>query len=197
MFDIEEILNSRGKNLCLSGGAKGADLLWGENAILNDQDCIHWSFEGHKKPSNNFIILPENVLTMADQACKRANLTLDRRFPPRNHDVASLLRRNWFQVVKAGSCYAISKLENGKVAGGTAWAVQMFIDKFNGEACRAFVFCQTLEAWHEWNGKAFVEINTPPLPQGRWAGIGSRDLLQSGEQAIINTFKAPQFNLKP
>lgn len=188
MFNWDEILANRGKDIGFSGGAKGADMLWGDNALQHGQDFIHWSFEGHKKPSRNFIILPETALLMADKACHKANQTLGRRFPPRNHDVASLLRRSWFQVVKADSVYAISKLENGQVAGGTAWATQMFIDKFNQKACQAFVFCQTKESWHEWDGKNFVEIEYPPVPQGRWAGIGSRDLKKSGEKAISEAF---------
>lgn len=175
-------------NICMSGGAEGADLQWGMCAGAAGHLVYHWGFSGHRSraPISEIVTLNEDQLAEADVPCKRASARVKRYFPPKSPFVRNLLRRNWFQVAHSGSCYAVSKIENGLVAGGTAWATAMFIDRFGGAACPCYVFDQQDDWWYEWSGDGvgWTAMLTPPKPTGIWAGVGSRTLLENGKQAI-------------
>jgi hypothetical protein len=197
---------SEGSNWCLSGGADGSDLMWGMTAGHAGHGVVHWSFNRHRSnaPAAEIVTLTPSQMAIADPHCARANKTMKRHWPPKSSYVRNLIRRNWYQVETAGSLYGIStfdlptldpqnghvtriaigdSLEDGKVAGGTSWAVQMFIDKHNGEACPCYVFDQHACYWFEWRGR-WVRIYEPPRPAGIWAGIGTRNLHQVGKLAI-------------
>lgn len=172
-------------NVCLSGGAEGADQQWGMCAGMAGHKVIHFIFAEHrsKVPESEKVVLTSSQLLEADSALEKANKTLKRRWPVRNPFVASLLRRNFFQVRWASSLYAVATLEKGMVSGGTAWAVQMFLDRFGGQSCPAYVYDQATASWYVWEG-SWVAIDAPPVPEGIWAGIGSRDLKQNGKDSI-------------
>lgn len=171
-------------DICLSGGAKGADQQWGMTSGEKGMEVIHWSFAGHKThvPEQEVVVLSDEQLDVADDKLRKANRTLKRKIP-RNTYVKNLLRRNWYQVENAERIYAVSTINAGFVAGGTAWAVQMFIDRFNGLPCEAYVFDQEQEQWFCWKGE-WVSIPSPPSPYGIFAGVGTRDLNDAGKAAI-------------
>lgn len=171
-------------NVCLSGGAAGADLKWGEVASARGDEVIHYIFRGHRStaPEHQKIILSPSQLAEADPHLETANKTLRRRFPGSNDFVNNLLRRNYYQVVWSGSVYAISQIgKDGLVKGGTAWATTMFTDMHPYGKC--YVYDQVAKQWFQWKG-GWCPIVMPPTPVGVWAGIGSRDLLPAGERAI-------------
>lgn len=183
---------------CLSGGADGSDLEFGMCAGAIGHGVIHFSFKGHETVAPERVILTELQLEAADRPCRAANKSLRRRFPARSPRVTNLLRRDWYQVETAQACYAVSTFElppgptiplgtvlpDARVKGGTAWAVQMFIDRHHGEACECFVFDQILCHWFRWVGDGWQCIFEPPKPQGIYAGIGIRDLRPIGRLAI-------------
>lgn len=174
-------------NLCLSGGAEGSDLQWGMTAGSAGHSVIHWSFSGHRTraPALEVVRLSDDQLSEADPHLSRAAQTLRRHFPPKSPFVRKLLQRNWYQVAHSGSLYAVATITHGLVDGGTGWAVQMFIDRHNGEACPAYVFCQRTLCWHRWDGAGgWAGIDRPPAPSGIWAGVGTRDLSPEGKAAI-------------
>lgn len=175
-------------SVCLSGGAKGADLAWGIAAEMAGHDVVHFVFEGHRSKARHAVVLSEDELRSADPFLKRANATLRRRWPVANPFVANLLRRNWYQVRDADAVYAVSSIgDDGLVSGGTAWAVQMFLDRFAATPCPAYVYDQAAAQWYAWRS-AWEPIESPPPPEGRWAGIGSRDLKTTGLEAITQVF---------
>jgi hypothetical protein len=114
----------------------------------------------------------------------KANKTLKRSYPTRNPYVNNLLRRNWFQVNKSDSVFAISRIENGLVSGGTGWAVQMAIDK----GVNVFAFCQLNQKWHTYSSGVWIITETPTLTMN-FAGIGTREIDESGTQAIEDVYK--------
>lgn len=187
------------ENICLSGGAIGADLMWGMVAGSAGHTVVHWSFNEHKSnaPTSEIVTLTKAQLRLADQHCALAAPSLNRPWPPRRAYVQNLLRRNWYQVETAQSCYAVSSFKlnptqriaigeaipGAMVQGGTAWAVQMFIDKHNGQACPCYVFDHSCCYWFEWTG-VWTRIYEPPRPHGIWAGIGTRKLDKIGRLAI-------------
>lgn len=173
-----------GENVCLSGGADGADLQFGMTAGMLGHSVIHWSFNRHKSsaPKEELVELSEEQLVKADPYLVRANKTVGRRIPI-NLYVKNLLRRNWYQVQHAERVYAVAPIEHGQVQGGTAWATQMFIDRYDGAPCECYVFDLITEKWFVWKGD-WIEIESPPQPFGIWAGIGSRKLSTAGKNAI-------------
>lgn len=170
------------ENMCLSGGADGSDLQWGMCAGRAGHMVVHFSFAGHKSnaPTIEITELSQNMLDEADPFIEKANKTLNRRIGSLSCFVRNLLRRNWYQVRHAERVYAVSTIKDGLVHGGTAWAVQMYIDAGGTEA---YVFDQDQECWLVWSGKGWIDV-VPPEPNGVWAGIGSRDLKPSGKKAI-------------
>lgn len=183
---IDPNLLTDGSNLCLSGGAVGADLQWGMVAGSVGHHVIHWSFQGAKTqaPPSEIVVLDDEQLSEANEKCESAGKYLHRPFPLKSKYTTNLLRRNWYQVAWSNACYAISSFDkDGFVKGGTAWATTMFIQRFNNEPCPCFVFDQNEGYWAEWTGK-WDRIKTPPVPSGIWAGIGTRDLNVIGKLAI-------------
>lgn len=176
------------ENLCLSGGAKGADLQWGMCAGSAGHSVIHWSFAGHRSqaPHAEIVELNEEQLQVADPFLEVANKTLMRRIPE-NPFSRNLLRRNYYQVAWSQSLYAVSTISSktNKVEGGTAWAVQMFIDR--GQELPCYVFDQASENWKSWDYATLSWVFADPSkPSGLWAGVGSRELTLAGKTAIRN-----------
>lgn len=142
-------------NIMLSGGAQGADLCWGQNALLHGHDVIHFSFDGHKTqaPKDTILRLSSNELDEATEPLKLANKKLQRALVRGKPWIYNLLSRNWFQVREAESLYAVGQLNNQAIVrdlsefllgpeiffdkaqellgvqGGTSWAIQMFYDR--------------------------------------------------------------------
>jgi hypothetical protein len=178
-------VDTLGPNICLSGGAEGADMQFGMCAGFAGHNVIHFHFKGHKSsaPKDELAELSKEQLLAADPHVQQANLTLKRRFPTSKDFVNNLLRRNWYQVESSERCYAVATIKNGVVQGGTSWATQMFMDKYDGGACECYVYCQEAGAWHKWEGFWKI-IDEPPVPHGVWTGIGSRELKDNGKKAV-------------
>jgi len=183
-------------NMCLSGGADGADIAWGVAAEKAGHSVVHWSFTGHKSHADYISVLDTTQLKVADNYLELANKSLMRKWPTSSNFINNLLRRNFYQIYYSDCVYAVSKFTNDssllKISGGTAWACQMYIDRWlhtdtNIENCQLYFFDQVLEKWFTWKGK-WTEINMPPVPAGVYAGIGSRELNESGLNAICNVY---------
>jgi hypothetical protein len=185
------------ENICLSGGAKGADLAWGEVASKHGHKVIHYSFENHKTkaPKETLFVLNNDLLLAADPHLVRANQTLKRSWPVRWASTANLLRRNYYQITNSEALYAVSTLdEDGKVAGGTAWAIEMYLNLHGPD--KLYLFDQEQNKWlfHSalgWHScKPFGIFGPPPAPNGIWTGIGTRDLNENGMIAIESVFSS-------
>ncbi len=185
---MELVLDDRA-NLCLSGGAKGADMQWGVCAGLAGHGVIHFSFAGHRTlaPDQEVVRLTEAQLDEATPHVRRAAKGL-RKNPPYKSWVRDLIHRNWFQVAATERVYAVSSIVDGLVQGGTAWAVQMFIDRMEDEGTgtddRLHCFDQVADRWFSRIGGVWVDAGTPAKPYGVYTGIGTRELLPNGKRAI-------------
>jgi hypothetical protein len=187
------------KSVCMSGGAEGADSIFGACALAAGHDLVHFTFKNHKlkfekdnKQLSYIHVLTQDELNIADEYLIQANEVVGRKFPSSSLYVNNLLRRNYYQIKDSDACYAVSKIEQGKIAGGTAWATAMFVVKNNFNACPCYVFCQITEKWHEWSGTNWNEIISPPkFKDGLvYAGIGSRrDIVDAGTNAILELYE--------
>ena len=138
----------------MSGGADGADLVWGAEARRHGHKVLHFSFAGHRTqaPLDELIILSDDDLRRADPYLAKASARLKRRWPPASQYAANLLRRDWYQVKDAERVYAVARLQdNRQIEGGTAWTVTLFIDRHDGRPCEAYLFEPNRRQWFRWN----------------------------------------------
>lgn len=185
------------RNICLSGGARGSDVTWAVAASNAGHEAIAFSFEGHRNA--NFdgarrVILNEEQLKAADPYLTQAIIKLKRaRVESRTDEVKRLLRRNWWQVRDADACYAVGSLLKNKIRGGTGYAVQMFIDRgLMSKNSGPWLFNQDEGVWLRYNrawDKWELASEGPPRPEGKYAGIGTRDILPVGRAAIVELYK--------
>lgn len=178
-------------NICLSGGADNSDLQWGMMAGSLGHKVVHWSFQGHRTdaPPADVVQLSQSQLEEADRFIERANRAVKRNWPSRHISTNNLLRRNWYQVKDTGAVYAVGNMVRGEIQGGTAWAIQMYMDRFihDGEpmsSCNLFFYEQSMNVWWQWRGQWEIRVSQPPVPQGVWTGIGTRDLTFEGKWMI-------------
>jgi hypothetical protein len=170
-----------------SGGADGADTVFGECAEQVGHEVRHYAFDGMKTKWGCYLkVLTDEQLHEADPFLKKANFTLKRKFPCSSVYVDNLLRRNYFQIKDTRAVYAAAPL--GKVVeGGTGWAVQMAIDQY---VMLIYLFDLKTNKWMQWGGNKFHEIlsidmiRPVDLTSAVYTGIGSRKLTSHGELAI-------------
>jgi hypothetical protein len=177
-------------DILFSGGAPGADQLFGKLAKAAGHKVVHFSFEGHHEGIENRFPLSIRNLLVADTYLQDANKLLQRTFPTKTSDVNNLLRRNYYQVYDTERVYAATELdEKGRPKGGTAWAVVMAIQLSVPEI---YVFDTVWKKFsHLDKNRLIWEINKPTRPQGKYTGIGSRPKNLSPEaiQAITDLYR--------
>lgn len=185
-------------DLCLSGGALGADTEWGVAAESVGHDVIHWIFEDYNInfQNNSYVVLDNEKLLAADPYIALANKSIKRRWPTSKENTNNLLRRNHYQVNWSERVYAISEIIDDHsllgIAGGTAWACQMYIDRWlhtetSLDSCELYLFDQKSNHWMMWQ-KEWRIISSPPRPHGVYAGIGTRNLTSQGRNAIWDIY---------
>lgn len=185
-------------NILLSGAAAGADTEFSVQADAYGHTVVNWTFRGHKSRFEQHLYeLTDNHLTQAHAALLRANTSLKRQYPARSTNINRLLQRNFYQVRWSERVYAVSKFSKDSsmlgIDGGTAWACQMYVDRFlfdnePMELCELYMFDQNQNQWFQWR-RVWFPIESPPIPSGIYAGIGSRNLKDSGQAAISNLYK--------
>ena len=181
-----------------SGDAVGSDAAWTSAArevgIKNTRNFSTKSYDA----------LSEEEKKEADSEYLKAATELSRPALSNTTYKGKLVRRNWLQVKNADAIFAIgsivNSLERGRsglnyskhavVDGGTGYAVQMAIN--NNKPVH--VFDQDKGKWFTWKDGNFVEEPSPVLTK-RFAGIGTRQINDSGKAAIKEIFSRT-FNLQ-
>lgn len=181
-----------------SGDAVGSDAAWTSAArevgIKNIRNFSTKSYDA----------LSEEEKKEADSEYLKAATELSRPALSNTTYNGKLVRRNWLQVKNADAIFAIgsivNSLERGRsglnyskhavVDGGTGYAVQMAIN--NNKPVH--VFDQDKGKWFTWKDGNFVEESSPVLTE-RFAGIGTRQINDSGRAAIKEIFSRT-FNLQ-
>lgn len=173
--------------ICHSGGCPGSDMFWETEGDKYGVKTIAYSFYGHKQEGKNRVILSTEELNEGFEHVLIANKTMKRYPQGQARYIQNLLARNWFQVKNAEAVFAIGKFlgtEKKLVSGGTGWAVQMAIDCDKP----VFVFLQDSigGAWFRYMPVVGFEClwgEIPKLTQN-FAGVGTRELQDSGKEAI-------------
>lgn len=199
--ELRSVLELSGnKNICLSGGAKGADRLFGIWAEENKHEQLHFSFDGHYcgSASKYEVKLEMNQLRedIIVQLLHDANRTLSRKVPHHSQFAYKLLARNTWQIFATDSVYAMGILKSPSVLdGGTAWAVQMYLELCKNRNTNAVVYLFEInehKAYQYCNAsKMFIECSTVPTPNGIWTGIGSRIATAEHMKEFVQYFLVP------
>jgi hypothetical protein len=192
------ILLTNSPNICFSGGAAGADYLFGECAALCSHKVMHFSFKGHKaKSKTNVYPIADEDLLQADKYLLEANKLLKRTFPTDSHYVNNMLRRNFFQIKATEKVYAVTYMDikTGLPLGGTAWAVLMAAQRGVKEI---YLYDQKDYRWWSADGVTDIGIDwiyetEVPSPSGYYTGIGSTDLSSDGEEAIVKLYEECEY----
>src|SRR5574343_381455 len=127
-YSAVQTLITSGCNILFSGAASGADTLWGALAKSNGHKVVHYHFD-RKYLRPDVCLLDDEHLDLVDGLVHEANETLNRSFPTKSSYVNNLIRRNAYQIMDCQRIYAVAPLQFGLIKGGTAWAVQMYLDR--------------------------------------------------------------------
>jgi hypothetical protein len=180
-----------------SGGCPGADMYWENVGKRYGVFSIAYSFPNHTQYGENQLILNSDELQEGWVNVKKASIGIKRPLYviENNPYVRNLLCRNWFQVRNSDGVYAIATfIKNSKrrVNGGTGWAVQMAIDNQK----EIYFFEQIENKWftYDYSINLFTELDHIPTLTKHFAGIGSRDLMNSGKRAIEAVYEITFLN---
>jgi hypothetical protein len=179
-------------NVCLSGGARGADTVWSMSAKAAGHDVIPFGFKGMKSEEPIWV-LKQEVLNEVDEHLEVVSKQLERGrgFPYSSDYVNNLLRRNYFQVKDSERVYAVAPIDKEKgIEGGTAWAVHLAVKLKIKEI---YIYNLKENAWRklkfsDYNLFALLEGCIPPKPHGIYTGIGSREITPEGIKAIKDLY---------
>ncbi len=169
-----------------SGAANGAESEFGAAAERRGIDEVNFTFAGHNDARHRGIrVLTHEELEQGDVSLAYVSRLMHRRY--RDTPLfKKVLQGIWHQVNNGQEIYVVGKiLEDDTVKGGTGWGAEF------AKLCNKplFVFDQTRDAWHRWNGDAWDEISSPVIGQPRVTGTGTRFIQQNGEQAIEELFE--------
>jgi hypothetical protein len=173
-------------DICLSGGAKGADTLFGELALEAGHGLKHYIFQGHNSKCSHTVKLSSELLFSARPYVIEANKILKRTYPGTNPYVNSVLERNFFQVLNSHCIYAI--VYDIKKIQGTMWALVMGAQLGISDI---YVFNSVDNSWYEYSlPDVWIKCSTaPPKPCYIYTGIGSRELTENGIAAARALYK--------
>lgn len=174
-------------NCFVSGGARGADTIFEKYAEKM----------GHQIKIFRPEDIDEDDRELYSVVLKKANKTLKRKYPTKNKYVNNLLLRSAkaiFKVAIPDSIHALVKMKDENVSGGTAWAIQAYIDIMvywkQTENLPIYLYDLGTNVWKQHKKSSIDEAgivtttwklmkNPPPLPTDVWMGIGTRDISEN------------------
>jgi len=185
---------------CHSGGALGSDTIWEKVGEKWGVKTKAYSYKTKSHITPNKVEISDSDFEEGVSEVNKANKHIGRWGI---HKYMNLLARNWAQVKYSNEIFAIgiivdpgkkgpkgyySKSKMQTIDGGTGYAVMMGI--LNQRL--VYVFDQIKEKWFKWsyNSMRFVELEeTPKITSENFAGIGTRDINESGIKAINDVYE--------
>ena len=168
-----------------SGGLKGAETAFGENAEKWGIREVTFSFPGYNLTrEKNVMILSDEELKCGDVSMEIVSNRMGRRYTHADKirkviQVIFHMVNKGFQVIAVGII-----MEDGTVKGGTGWAVELA--KFFNRPVS--VFDQETACWYTWKDSVW-EKDTPVISHDSFCGTGTRNLTEEGHKAIDDLFE--------
>ncbi|MBF0482795.1 MAG: hypothetical protein HQK81_14335 [Desulfovibrionaceae bacterium] len=168
-----------------SGGAQGAEAIFGRQAEARGVQEVNYTFEGHKIERTRGI----RVLTPEELARKDVSLTyvsklLSRKFSDA-HQIRMVLRTIMYQVDSGLEVFVVGTIKDDQtVNGGTGWGAEF------AKICNKplFVFDQDGGVWNKWSQERWEKIEAPVITKTHFTGTGTRFVNPAGEAAIAALF---------
>ena len=168
-----------------SGGADGAEALFGEMAEKYGLTEVNYSFAGHKHGRDkNLLVLSPEELARKDVSLTYVSKLLNRKFTnaPYMRDV---LRTIMYQVDSGLEVFVVGTIqEDGTVKGGTGWGAEF------AKICNKplYVFGQVKDGWFKWQQTEWVQVENPVIAHKAFTATGTRFLEDNGRKAIEELF---------
>lgn len=168
-----------------SGGAIGAEQVFGENAEKFGIDEVNFSFEGRETARARGIrILNHEELKNGDVSLDYISKLLNRQFS----DTASfkkIIQTIWHQVNSSREIFVIGEImPDNTVKGGTGWGAEF------AKICnkKLYIFDQTKGGWFTWDHQEWKEVQNPVISEFHFCGTGTRHISAEGKKAIDELF---------
>lgn len=167
-----------------SGGLKGAEKAFGENAEKFGITETTLSFENHELArAKNVRVLTEKELKMGDISMEIVSKRMGRRYAQTDR-IRKVFQVIFHMVNKGLQVFAIGWIQEDKtVKGGTGWGVELA--KFFNRPVS--VFDQTSNKWFTWRDNDWQE-DVPVISHDTFCGTGTRNLSDEGKKAIEELF---------
>lgn len=168
-----------------SGGLKGAEKTFGENAEKYGVKETTISYHGHELDrEKNVLLLTDNELKLGDISMEIVSKRMGRRYA-QTDKIRKVFQVIFHMVNKGLQVFAVGWIQEDKtVKGGTGWGVELA--KFFNRPVS--VFDQTSNTWYSWIGNDWKE-DVPVISHDTFCGTGTRDLSPEGKKAIEELFE--------
>ena len=174
-----------GAHTLLSGGAQGAEALFGQCAEQWGLQEINFSFDGHEPArTRNLVKLSGSELAQGEVSDAYLSAQMHRSYPS-TPLFRKVLQSIWHQVSTAGEVFVVGAImPDATVRGGTGWSAEL------AKHWRkpVHVFDQDKALWFTWRDGAWAEEAPPVISRTRVTGTGTRFLSEQGRAAIMSLF---------
>jgi hypothetical protein len=174
--------------ILFSGGAKGAEAVFGEQAERFGVEEVNFTFEGHSRVRDRGLrFLNHEELKHGDVSLEYVSRLMRRRYTD-SHKIRKVLQSIWYQVNSAQQIFVIGEiLEDKTVKGGTGWGAEF------AKLCNKplSLFDQKEDAWFHWSRMEWEKCSPgdePVISHAHFAGTGTRFLEENGKRAIDALF---------
>lgn len=167
-----------------SGGAKGAETVFGECAAAHGLTEVNFTFDGHHLNRNvGTVFLSQDDLAKSDMIMSEVSRRINRDYSSRPW-MRGILQSICHQVNKGYQVFVVGTIQADQtVKGGTGWAAEL-AKLFNRPLA---VYDQELKEWFAWHGGAWIK-EEPFIMHYNICGTGTRHLNAEGEAAIRDLF---------
>ena len=163
-----------------SGGAPGAEAVFGEAAERFGVTEMNFTFDGHKQVrERGRHMLAERELAAGDVSLVYVSKRLNRTYSEGTM-IRRVLQSLWHQVSRAQQVFVVGTiLDDGTVTGGTGWSVEL-ARMWHKDL---WVYDQEKESWFHWTGERWV-AGVAVIESPHFCGTGTRYLTEAGARAV-------------
>jgi hypothetical protein len=168
-----------------SGGAQGAESIFGEQAEKFGINEVNYSFDGHiTNRSRGIKILTEDELLKGDVSIDYVSRLMHRKYKE-TYVFKRILQTVFYQIFNSEQVFVVGNItEHQTVKGGTGWGAELA--KILNRPL--YVYDQDRLKWLTWTGKKWVVIDRPSITKLNFAGTGTRYIKDGTQQEIENLF---------
>jgi hypothetical protein len=168
-----------------SGGLKGAESEFGQNAEKWGIQEVTLSYEGHNVERRKGItILNEEELQKGDVSMEIVSKRMGRTYTE-SEKIRKVIQSLFHMINNGYQVFVVGWImPDDTVKGGTGWGVEL-AKLFNRPLS---VFDQERKEWFTWKDNKWVS-DTPLISHKTFAGTGTRFLSDDGKSAIEDLFK--------